>query len=402
MNIPEAVKHYFHTTSQAVLPVVLKLRDLRNDTDFFQKVCQVAFASLQLLIMRYPGAASLSRFSFALTTANMHDFYCFLKYPQRWLFPINAKAINENAVLADVVDYLYGSLEPVNNTDEIVENNSDETVVDVAVVKNPDEIVIDIGNETNSKVDEEKLKILRVVVKYCLNAQLTQMAANNDSYRNFDELKEVLEKRLKDKKLNEKLKVEFDLQDDDLLAQEKILSALKDVDLTDLNEEVSGHKLSNWTRHPSLLERVISINWAVVDIGCVGLYLQGWGLFDTAKWANRIGQYPVFQVVKDSQLVTWVVGAVFTAFTFQLIEAVRKLHDETLSPQDKLKARWDIITSLGEGVLYGSLYLNFIGKAKFDNVYLQWFAIGSKSLGLLSILIRPKHEFFQKPEKSVI
>lgn len=322
-DLSESFRNYCYATQQAAMPVVLKLKDLRNDPDFFQKTCQVAFAILQLVIIRYP-TSNLSRFSFVLSTANMHDFYRFLQYPRHWFFPVNAESIDEHVVLNDLTGFL----------DEQMQIHAD-----------------DFG-------------AFQEVIKDCLEAQLNQMGSSNDAYRNFDEFKAVLERRLRN--------LDQDVFDFD------------NVDLSGLEA------LNDWTRHVPFTKRILSFNWAIVDIGCVGLYAQGWGFIDTAKWAERIGQ--------RFHLETWVVGLVSLTFAIEFYESARKLHDDALTPQEKRQERWNMITSLAECALFGAIYLNLIGKTKMNSEYIQCFAIVAKSLGLLRIVTRPRHEFFQQPE----
>ena len=343
MNIQEAlnginqtVRNYAYETKQAGMSVVLKVKDFRNDPEFFQKVCQVAFASLQLIILRYPGAAPLTRFGIVLQTANMHDFYGFIKQPRHFFFPISADSIDENELLESLTDVLLFDPAELENFDEIDENQREE---------------------------------LRGVIYNCLKAQLEEMKANNDAYRSVDEFKSVLQKRLRAIQNN--------------------------------NYDFAGVDLSHvkvTLHHTPLLERIMNLNWAVVDMGCVCLYLKGWNLLDTAKWADRIGQYPGFQWVKNQHLDRWVVGLVFTAFAWKLLEATRKLQDEALTREERIKARWNVVTSSAELILWGTTFLKLTEKIQINSSYLYCLAIFAKSLGLLSIALRPRHQFFQQPE----
>jgi hypothetical protein len=384
MNVQETLRSinqsfgsYCDASLNTAKSVVLKLRDFRNNPEFFQKVCQVAFASLQLIIMRYPGAASLSRFSFALATANMHDFYNFLKFPRQWFYPITAESIDENAVLDSLVETLYREYnisDESDDEDDLVANereiddvdkrDDDDMLIDCKIVRNVESEDI----ESSSDDDDDKYDPLRNIVRGCLQAQLEKMAANNDAYRNVEEFKQVLQKRLQ--KVNSE-------------------------DFNFSNVRLDDVKI--FLRHTPLIEKLTNFVWTLVDIGCVGLYSQGWNLIDTAKWAERMGQYPGFQWVKNQTLDTWVVGLVCAGFALKLLEASRKLQDEALTEEERDRARWNIRTSKAELIYFGIIYLNAIGQTDIANKNVQWLAIFAKSLGLLSIALRPKHRYFQQP-----
>jgi hypothetical protein len=384
-DLSESFKSYSDTTQQATAAVVLKFRELRSDPDFYQKTCQVAFASLQLIIMHYPGAASLSRLSFVLQTYGMHDFYRFIQQPRHWFFPINSEAINEFVVLDDLAAFIYQQSRPVELEEIVIDEVmfDDETHGKEIVDVEEDEVIMD------EEIDIEEIDKLKALLKPVLKAQLELMASKNDAYRNLDEFKEVIKKRLR--KIDEQKFEEYDFA--------KInIEHVTECDLSDLNEHNRNYHVSQWIRHVPLLERIMNLNWAIVDIGCVGLYLQGWHLLDTAKCSDRIGEVAVFQWVKNYQLDTWVIGLVCTGFAWKFLESVRKLSDDALTPQERRQARWNAVTSLAEVTLYSTIFANHIGKTQFNNAYLQWLAIASKSLGLLSIVTRPKHEFFQRPE----
>lgn len=340
-NLSQSFKDYCSSTKQASMTLIVEMKELRNIPEFFQKTCQVAYASLQLLFLRYPAASSsLSQFSAALlTTANMHDFYRFLRHPSDWMFPVRAEAIDEDLVLENLVAYL--------------EENGFDT---------------EVGGEPAD---------LRMIVKKCVTAQLKQMASNNDGYCNIETFRDLLQKRLR--------KVKDDNYD------------FSNVDLTDLNEKNDQYSVAKWMRHTPLVERIMNINWKIVDMLTVGVHLKEWGFLNTAELADRIGQYRCFHWIKDQHLEKWLVGLVCSAYAWRLLESVRKLNDEVLTKQDKNQALWAAITSTAELVLHGSNYLNLIGKTKIDTKYIHCFAIVSKSLGLVSLAIQ-KHDFFAKPD----
>ena len=347
-SINQPLKNYCYDSQQAALSIVLKLKDFRNNPEFFQKVCQVAFASLQLIITRYPEAANLSRFSFVLMTANMHDFYKFLKQPRQLFYPVNAESIDENALLDSLTAVLFNQLYKKDG-----DSSSDDEVLKV-----------------DSPVDSSDIRSgLRGVLRDCLKAQLEQMADNNDSYRNIEQFKQVFQKRLQ--------KLENDGFN------------FPNIELDDVEVLL---------RPTPLAETLTNLIWTLLDIVCVGLYSRGWKLLDTAKWAEQMGQHKGFQWIKNQHLDTWVVGLVCAGFTLKFLEAIRKLRVEALTEEGRNQARWNAITSLVELIFYGAIYLNQIGQTKIDHSYVHCLGILAKSLGLLSIAMRPKHQFFQQAE----
>jgi hypothetical protein len=371
-GIYQSASQYWYDSQQATMAVISKLPELRNNPEFFQKVCQVAFNAIQLVIIHCPTAASLSRFSFALTTANMHDFYCFLKQPRQWFFPITAEGIDENETLESLTNELYLQFHNGN-----------------FLCFNP------------MFFDNAKYQELKTIAANCLKAQLGQMREKDDAYRNIDEFKGVLQRRLlatPDTPYYSRAVADHLRLPTNTPNWEITLNQLVATESANLKMDFKFLKIS--IRHTPLIERITNWNWAIVDIGCVGLYLQGWKLLDTAKWAARVGQYQGLQWVKNQHLDQWVIGLVCTGFAWKLLEAVRKLADEAMTKEERTIARWNVITSSAELVLWGSVFLNLIQKTQISNTYIYSFGIFAKSLGLLSIAARPKHEFFQNPVAS--
>lgn len=379
----QSFQNYVNEVGQSAKGIFSRLSTLRNDPDFFQKTCQVAFAALQLVIMKYPGAANLSKFSFVLQTANMHDFYRFLKMPRDWFYPVTADAINENAVLESMVGLL--NLE-VNAQEDVEEEDSD-----VEESESSDE------SEKSSGValeEMEDLFDLESIAKACLQEQLEEMRKHgyNVAYQSVEEFKSDLQYRLKSASFQQKIR-------DKLLANPNVDKGEVD-NLTRIIANTSLKDLSVPICHLPFLERLNNMTWTVVDLGCILLYARGWGFIDTAKWAEGIGQTQGFQWVKNQNLDSWVVGFVSVGFLLKLLEAIRKLEDEAMTPQSKRQARWDRVTSFAELIYYGSIFTNLIGKTSFNEVKLQWLAIFAKSLGLLSIAVKPDHQYFQRPERA--
>lgn len=333
--LPQSIATYCDATQQATLSVMTKIRDFRNNPELFQKICQVTGAVLQLIIIHHPERDHLKRLWATVSAAGMHDFYSGLKLPVWGLFHVSAECIDENKVLKSLIEILMKQVPDIGNT------------------------------------KEEREKGLHQKAKEYLQSQLKDMTEQSYVYRNVEEFKGVLARRLKDSE-----DPEYDFTT---------------VDLAGLDVPL---------RHVPLLERIANFNWAIVDIGCIGFYFHAWNLLDTAKWAEKIGQYQGFQWVRHSSLEHWVVGLLTTAFALKLVEAVRKLRDEVLTQQEIRQARWNAITSCAEVILFSSVYLNLMGLTKFNTIHIQCLTILAKSLGILSIVTKPKHQLFQMPSSA--
>lgn len=314
-------------TAQSAMAIACNARDLiRNNPDFFQKMCQVAYASLQLIEAHNPGMTYLSRFQFALGTYLMHDFYSMIKKPYQWCFPVRADTIDENAVLASLTQVLQAQLDPLGqyNTTEIAH-----------------------------------------IAKSALKTRLELMARTDDGFKNAKGFKDVLENQIR--------------------AMHSPSFSLTTVTLAPIEVTLKS---------VSIGERLTNYNWTLVDMGTVLTFFREWNFVDTAKWADRIGHIRGFQWVNSNSLDAWVVGGVCTGFSLKLVEASRKLWYVKMTDNDRRQARWDVITSVVELTFYSPLFLNLVGKTAIANSTLQWFAVGAKSLGLISLATRPKHVYF--------
>lgn len=324
------IKQYYHHCTQTTWSSIMSAKTVRNNVDCFQKVGQIAGATLILLMKKFSALSSLSRFSFTLQTVNMHDFYAMILRPYQWLCPVSADAINE--------DKVYNDLHQL--------------------------IMSDPKMKLNPEALEKKLKGSLVKI-------LKDMSDLNQAYRNVEAFASVVIQDLK-----------------------------KDKDFSGIDfSGIKQKKLSNWIRPTSLGEKITNFNWLLVDIGCVSLYLKDWNLFNTGKLANRLGQFSVLKWVKNHHLESWVTGLVSTAFIWKFFESLRKLNDDKLTAQDKKRESWNAVASFGEVILFGTSYLNLIGKIKIDNSYLQWLTIVAKSIGLISLLVKPGRQYFQVEQK---
>lgn len=157
-NIQGAVHALVQTDYvQSAMSIMTRLKALHDDPEFFEKVCQVAVASLQLVMMRYPGAANLSKLSFAMSTALMHDFYSFVKKPYQWLYPISLDHIDQNSTLQSLIDALQPQLD--------LQYQNEQELEDFA--------------------------------KKCLEHRFKEMDKVNSGYRSVDEFKAVLKEEIR-------------------------------------------------------------------------------------------------------------------------------------------------------------------------------------------------------------
>lgn len=347
-DVSQSIGNYCYAAQQATLSVVFKFKELRNDPDFFQKVCQVAFASLQLIMMNYSSTVARTRLSaIFFNTAGMHDFYRIIQYPRHLLFPVNAEVINEFNVLEDLTKCL--------ENQDVFEN---------------------LGED--DEISQEDINALSNVIEKCLEDQLELMIAHNDAYRSLDEFIGQIKKRLE--------------------AQDIEGFDFSEIDLSELNETNPEYNVSAWIRLVPTLEKITNLNWAVVDALTIAWWAKEWKFLDTAKLASNIGQYRALSWVQNHSLEYWLIGLVCTGFTWKLLEAARKLRDDALTTEEKRQARWNVVTSAAEIAFFGTIFMNIIGKTQINNAYVQLLAIGAKSLGLISIATRPRHQFFQHPE----
>lgn len=152
-------------------------------------------------------------------------------------------------------------------------------------------------------------------------------------------------------------------------------------------------------RPKSLLDKVINKVWLVVDIGCVTSYLSEWNLLDTAKWAAKIGQYQGFQWINKQKLENWVVASVVTGFALKLVSSVAVLRNKKSTQPEKQRARWDVVTSVAESALYGTMLWTQLRNKRGYEATINWLTIGAKSLGIMSIFFRPAYELFENSKR---
>lgn len=341
-NFPQSFGNYCYATQQAGLSAILKLKEMRSNPDIYQKIAQLASASLQLMTMvSHAPSIKLAELSLLISAAaGMHDFYRVVQYPRHWFFPVNVEKIKENAVLDDLVKCL-------------ISRFSDE--------ENP--------------LSKEKIADLRTTAQKCLKAQLELMAAKKDAYRSLDEFVGQLQKRLR--------KVESEDFD------------FSGIDLSHLTT-ANDYDVKKWIRHVPTLQKIMDINWTVADVLTDVFWLGvAWNVVNLAKSAETIGQFRAFAWVKNQHLETCLIGSVCTGYAWQILESVRKLHDDKLTPIEESQAKWDAVTAVANLAFFGSIFTNMTGKTQINNMNVQMLAIGARVLGLLSLFMKPKREFFE-------
>lgn len=319
--------------AQWTIGFIKECHTYRNNTDFFEKIFQVANAALQLIIIAF-GYTYFSRLSLSLSTVVMHDFYNFLKWPKKWLEKVNRDSIDEKATFDSLKAALQQEIDPMRTNVPEVERLADMHL-------------------------KERLSIMR---------------DTGDGFENKAGFKNLLLKQMNDA---------------DPVKNPKNSSpfSLKDLKLKDFHVTV---------RRVPFIEKLTNFTWILVDIGTVGYFFQKWNLLDTAKWGERIGSIPGFQWVPTNSFDTWVVGGICSGFGLKLAEATRKLFDEALTDQERRQARWDVVTASAESIYWGSMFLNRIGQIAIEGSTLQWLAIGAKTFGLVSIICNSgRHQFFQ-------
>lgn len=316
-RLSQSLRNGCDHTLQITKAASLTLYKYRNNPEFFQKICQIACQALQLLAIHSPKFAYLERFSVTLRTVGMQDVYNTFKLPRQWFFPVRAETIDENGVLNSLVEILRQNQIPQD---------------------------------------------LHQGIQACLQAQLKQMGAHDDSYATVEEFKDVLQRRLST--VNN--------------------GAYHHIQLTNLRVPL---------RQMPFLERLTNWNFTLVDFGCLGIYLQEWQLLDTAKWAQRVGQYSSF----NPSLPTCVAALVTSGFALKLIEATRKLLRDALTPEERKLAQWNCGTSTLELIASSAFLLNHLEKIKISTSLILFLAIFAKAVGLLSIICKPSHQFFQQP-----
>lgn len=328
-----------------------------SDSQVLKKTGQVFASTLALVFTLDPTKQkSLLRLTNVVLSINLIDGFHFLKLPQALFLSITADSINEFTVTDALTHMLLRRSHPNESVDKIPEN-----------VKNR----------------------VYLFAQGIVKAQLNAMSENEeDACSSIGQFQERLMMRLR-----KTPPPQFDKID------------LKGLPTQDFKDSVQILGLENSLLRPArLLDRIAAVIWVTVDIGSVFCYLKDWKLLDTAKLAMNMGQCSVLSFIKEMDLELFVLGSVFVGYTLDVIESIRKLHDErvSLSPQQKMQAYRTIVTSSLEAILFAGIYVyTKTGGVAINPCYLQVFAIISRLVGIAAALTRPQHEFFQKPRPVV-
>ncbi len=342
MSIVQSVREGYFGISQKILYGLDKVRHYRNNTDIFQKVCQIAVAILDLMKST---SLSVHKFSATLAVVSIHDFFRFLKLPQRLLCPITAEKIDEDEVVENLSYHIHNLNGNSFFKSSIGKKEYSQYGLNPMVING--EVTIDN------------------ILKVCLKEHLKQMEEHNHAYQNIDDFLEALKERLS-KKIEVKGVFEW-----------------KEVNVQAIKEERCNDPIQ-WIKHVTLIDKIINWNWLAADIGCIGLFLKGWNFLDTAKWANRIGQYSVFRWVKNQTLETFMLKLACVGSTLKIFESIRKLRDDKLNEQQEKNVRWNILTSVADLAFYGTVYFNQTAKTTIPHSIIQILAIITKALGIYS------------------
>ncbi len=332
-----------------------------SDAQVLKKTGQVFASALALIVVLDPGKhKSLSRLTNVILSINLIDGFRFMKLPQLFFLPVTAESIDEFAVV-------------------------DVLTVALFLRKNPDISSVDKINEIPKENFEEIKGFAKRIVKEHLEAM---SKCEEDACRTVEQFQERLLVRLK----KDPGPIPNDLN-------------VAEFTLKNFQHSATTLGLKDSLLRPSrLFDKVLTAIWVAVDIGSVFCYLKDWNLLDTAKLAMEMGQYSVLSFIKEMNLELTVIAGVCLGFVLDVIESIRKLHDETLllSPQEKRHALLNIVTSSFEAVLFAGLYVTIkMGGASLMSPYVQGgiqaFAILSRLIGIGVSLMRPKHAFFQHP-----
>ncbi len=322
----QALQANFQTFEQVVVSTIETAKRLRNHGDILQKICQVAFPAIQLLMLYNPGLAPLSRFAFVLAkTASMHDFYRLFVRPRSSFLPLTADTLDATAIYKALTD--------------------------------------DCRNRYG-EIDQDKLGHVEVVHKK-VDAFFQEMRKLDDAYHNMQEVAIAFLSYV-------------DRNGGGL--EHGVRQSIIDI-LTDNPKQFEVQ--------PTLIASIANKNWMVVDMGCVALCFQEWNLLDTAKWAARVGQYSAFRWVSHLHLEKCVVALVATGFAWSALEAFRRQRDDSLTHEQFVVERWNVIANGLETVAWGTTFAALCGVVAIAPAYLYGMALFVKSVGLMSLLAKP-------------
>lgn len=199
--------------------------------------------------------------------------------------------------------------------------------------------------------------------KACIKAQLKEMSDNNEAFSSVDEFKSQLNKKL----------------------------AAKNIGLG-----VDELKEAKIRPRSTLMEQMIGWTWIVTDLSCAALFLQAWNVINTAKWADRIGQYSAFKCVRTNSLETAVSGLATLGYGLSFIEVWRKLRDQPLNTSERINLTHDKYYALTEIVNNGASMIHASGYMPINRTYLNLFTLAAKGFGLWCNVNRAERLYFEK------
>jgi hypothetical protein len=249
----------------------------------------------------------------------------------------------------------------------------------LGILKIPYKLVYNINSQTvNALKLQEALELqltqtddnpqqVSLVARQAITDQLTEMDVRDIAYRKESDFKNALEARVK--------------------------LVYPAANLDGLRVPVST----------PLLNKLSSDSFLALDLVCIPLYLHGWNLsvsrlafqgmqkMGLAKQAQTIGQTKVFQWAGQQNLGTWAWSLCSLSFGLQMLEAMRQLRDEPLTPTQRMRMEWTRVSSAAE------LALSTAGLMQVSPGMFTILTIITKSIGILSIAYRPNMRFFENP-----
>lgn len=305
-----------------------KLQELRKNPETLQKICQLAYSSIEALNIYYEGVFLPKVHSALVNVSKMHNFFGFIKIPYTWFYAVKVENLNSYKLAASIKKSL-------------------------------------------TRMGVESTTAQREAEKFVF-AQLKQMVKEDRYYKNFDLFKEDLEERIR-----------------------------KDEKYSTL---VLGDDLIRAFHSLSLLETVSHICFTALDLVCVPFFLHEWDLLNPVKgavsaavdWvglgsiAKGMGEIRIFQWAGQYSLGDWVTGLCCAGLGVQFVEAARELHDENLTPKEKLNTQWKLAAA-GTEFVY-----NVASLLQASQVTLIALAIIAKTIGILRFVAQKPIEIFNR------
>lgn len=329
---------------------VTAVYEFRKDPDLFQKTCQVGSA-LILAFNEYKGGRVLSKASVSLLhTSTMHNFLCFLKLPYNSVYTIRANTVDEFVMQESLAQSIVAEF-----TETITLAQAKEFAKDIITAR--------------------------------LNEMTNYEDLNNYAYSSKEDFITAFKARL--------LKPEFQAKVTNLpgLTANEVLNRLAASAKFNLNVQL---------KHETLLSMISKVSFAFVDIGCIPMYFHEWGIFASngvsklaqmahlGQYAQTFGQSRVAQWIGRQNVEQWVIVGCCVAFGAKLLESVRLLRDEKLTPNQRAAAKLDVAASATE---FAFCYALAIGANQTSIIILTLIA---KMTGIVSIMKKNKlgPEFF--------